>query len=214
MSEERFYQQVKDVMYNYSPEVPHQVYGKMRRALWWSNFTKLSATRFNMWYLLLLLGAGGTAAVLYTQDPKTVATSAAQPAYSTPAQNSVPAEVAEVASISTNAAEPNAACATGHKGCCTLVQKTDCTTAAKTTANKTMVADLAPATAPIATEVITTENGIVPAEQEAAIQTAAAGSYTEEQVPAKVQAPAKKGRSMKVNVLKDRNEITNTEEKK
>lgn len=61
MSEERFFEQVKGTMSGYAPEVPQGVYGKMRRALWWSNFTKLSATRFNMWYLLLLLGAGGGA---------------------------------------------------------------------------------------------------------------------------------------------------------
>jgi hypothetical protein len=214
MSEERFYQQVKEVVYNYSPEVPQQVYGKMRRALWWSNFTKLSATRFNMWYLLLLLGAGGTAAVLFTQDHKTAATSAAQPAYSMPAQNIVPTVNADVASISTNAAETKAACATGHKGCCTLAQKTECAPAVKTTTNKTTTADVVVATMPNTVEVAATADGIVPNEEVATNETATANTYTEEQAPAKVLAPAKKGRSMKVNVLKDRNEITNTEEKK
>lgn len=214
MSEERFYQQVKDVMYNYSPEVPHQVYGKMRRALWWSNFTKLSATRFNMWYLLLLLGAGGTAAVLFTHDHKTAATSAALPAYSMPAQNIVPAVNADVASISTNAAETKAACATGHKGCCTLTQKNDCTPATKTTANKTTTAAAVAATTPNTVEVAATADGVVPNEEAATYETATTTNYTEEQAPSKVLAPAKKGRGIKVNVLKDRNEITNTEEKK
>ncbi len=53
MSEDRFFQQVNRVMSNYSPEVPQAVYSGMRKKLWWSNFTRLSFTRLNMWYLLL-----------------------------------------------------------------------------------------------------------------------------------------------------------------
>lgn len=58
MSDERFFSQVKATMADYSPEVPVAVYGGMRRKLWWSNFTRLSATRLNVWYLALALGAG------------------------------------------------------------------------------------------------------------------------------------------------------------
>ncbi len=58
MSDERFFNQVKATMAGYSPEVPEVVYGAMRRKLWWSNFTRLSATRLNVWYLALALGAG------------------------------------------------------------------------------------------------------------------------------------------------------------
>jgi hypothetical protein len=65
MSDERFYDQVRSTMSGYAPEVPQAAYGKMRRALWWSNFTKLSVTRFNMWYLVAILGmAGGAAAMM------------------------------------------------------------------------------------------------------------------------------------------------------
>ncbi|MFM9986328.1 MAG: hypothetical protein ACKVOK_13905 [Flavobacteriales bacterium] len=66
MSDERFYDQVRNTMSGYAPEVPQAAYGKMRRALWWSNFTKLSVTRFNMWYLIALLGIGGGAAAMFS----------------------------------------------------------------------------------------------------------------------------------------------------
>lgn len=61
MSEEKFFSQVKSSLEFYSPEAPEAVYSGMRRKLWWSGFTKLSATRFNMWYLILLVGLGSGA---------------------------------------------------------------------------------------------------------------------------------------------------------
>ena len=60
MSEDRFFQQVNATMANYRPEVPQAVYSGMRKKLWWSNFTRLSATRFNIWYLAILI-TGSTA---------------------------------------------------------------------------------------------------------------------------------------------------------
>lgn len=63
MSEDRFYSQVRSVMTDYRPEVPASAYNAMRRKLWWSNFTRLSLTRLNMWYLMLLVAAGLTWAV-------------------------------------------------------------------------------------------------------------------------------------------------------
>jgi cytoskeletal protein RodZ len=58
MSEDRFFQQVNAAMTDYSPEVPASVYTGMRKKLWWSNFTRLSATRFNVWYAALILTGG------------------------------------------------------------------------------------------------------------------------------------------------------------
>jgi len=58
MSEDRFFQQVNAAMTDYSPEVPASVYAGMRKKLWWSNFTRLSATRFNVWYAALILAGG------------------------------------------------------------------------------------------------------------------------------------------------------------
>jgi hypothetical protein len=57
MSEDRFFQQVNSVMANYSPEVPEGVYSGMRKKLWWSNFTRFSLTRLNMWYMLLAIAS-------------------------------------------------------------------------------------------------------------------------------------------------------------
>ena len=49
MSEDRFFQHVRSTMADYRPEVPEAVYSSVRKKLWWSNFTRLSATRFNVW---------------------------------------------------------------------------------------------------------------------------------------------------------------------
>jgi hypothetical protein len=65
MSDERFFAQVKSTLENYAPAVNQEAYAGMRRKLWWSNFTKLSATRMNMWYLILLLAAGAGATAYY-----------------------------------------------------------------------------------------------------------------------------------------------------
>lgn len=65
MSDERFFAQVKSTLHGYAPGVADGVYEGMRRKLWWSNFTKLSASRFNMWYMLLLIAAGGGASAFY-----------------------------------------------------------------------------------------------------------------------------------------------------
>ncbi len=73
MSEERFFEQVKSSLFGYAPDVPTEAYSKMRRAFWWSNFTKLSATRFNMWYLLLMLGIGASATAVALQKDEHVA---------------------------------------------------------------------------------------------------------------------------------------------
>jgi hypothetical protein len=67
MSDERFFSNVKSSLYDFAPVVPEETYKGMRRRLWMSNFTRLSATRFNMWYLLLAL-AGGSAAVVYSYN--------------------------------------------------------------------------------------------------------------------------------------------------
>jgi hypothetical protein len=66
MSEDRFFQQVKATMAHYSPEVPESVYVGIRKKLWWSNFTRLSVTRFNIWYLAVLI-TGAAAAISVSQ---------------------------------------------------------------------------------------------------------------------------------------------------
>ena len=55
MSEDRFYQQVRSTMTDYSEDVPTSVYAGMRKKLWWSNFIQLNITRFNVWYALAIV---------------------------------------------------------------------------------------------------------------------------------------------------------------
>jgi hypothetical protein len=55
MSEDRFFQNIRSAMVDYSPEVPQSVYSGMRKKLWWSNFTRISITRFNIWYAALIV---------------------------------------------------------------------------------------------------------------------------------------------------------------
>jgi len=57
MSENRFFQNIRSVMVEYRPEAPQSVYAGMRRKLWWSNFTKISITRFNVWYAVLMVSS-------------------------------------------------------------------------------------------------------------------------------------------------------------
>lgn len=69
MSEEKFFQQVKGQLENYSPEVPEAVYAGMRRKYARSRFFAWSASRLNVWYVALLLT--GTAAVFCMTNSKT-----------------------------------------------------------------------------------------------------------------------------------------------
>ncbi|MBL0316288.1 MAG: hypothetical protein IPP69_11085 [Flavobacteriales bacterium] len=80
MSDERFFEQVKSSLRDYQPAVDASVYSGMRRKLWWSNFTKLSVGRFNMYYLLLLLLGSGTAVVLCNQSADAERCESHQPA--------------------------------------------------------------------------------------------------------------------------------------
>ncbi len=74
MSEERFFNSVRESLMNYSPEAPQHLYQGMRRRLWWSNFVKLDMSRLNIWYVLLGL-AVATGSVFNTMDSKEKAAS-------------------------------------------------------------------------------------------------------------------------------------------
>jgi hypothetical protein len=69
MSDDRFYNEVRSTMANFQPEVPASAYSGMRKKLWWSNFTKLSATRFNVWYLAILATGAAVALNLSSETP-------------------------------------------------------------------------------------------------------------------------------------------------
>lgn len=68
MNDEVFFSQVKSKLEAYSPTAPEEIYGKMRKKLWWNNFTRLSLTRFNVWYILLFCGLA-TGFVLNQDSP-------------------------------------------------------------------------------------------------------------------------------------------------
>ena len=72
MSEDRFFQQVKSVMSDYSPEVPGHVYQGVRKKMWWSNFMRFDASRLNIWYIALTVGVA-TAIVLNVGQPASTA---------------------------------------------------------------------------------------------------------------------------------------------
>jgi len=100
MSDDRFYNQVRSTMANYQPEVPASVYGAMRKKLWWSNFTKLSATRFNIWYLGIMI-SGAVAAWAFLPQSAAIETAAetqpaAVPAFVQPVIEQAPAAVRAV----------------------------------------------------------------------------------------------------------------------
>jgi hypothetical protein len=72
MSEDRFFQNIRATMVEYSPEVPHSVYTGMRKKLWWSDFTKISATRFNIWYAALIVISGSLLIGFNSKDASSV----------------------------------------------------------------------------------------------------------------------------------------------
>ncbi len=118
MSDERIFTQVKASLYNFSPEVPEAAYKGMRRKLWMSNFTRLSATRFNMWYLLLAL-AGGTAVFAYNFNESASAESPRM--NENPTFIAVPATINEIASenagsTSCSTATTSACCSSAKAG--------------------------------------------------------------------------------------------------
>jgi hypothetical protein len=104
MSEDRFFKQVNATMTDFRPEVPEAVYVGMRKKLWWSNFTRLSATRFNIWYVaVLFLTAGVVFSRLYSEnevavspviqlEPDAVALPAAETPSQIPAQSKTASE--------------------------------------------------------------------------------------------------------------------------
>jgi hypothetical protein len=73
MSENRFFQNIQSTLADYTPEVPRTAYAGMRRKLWWSNFTIISATRFNVWYALLIVSSASLL-YKYSSDKSTSAT--------------------------------------------------------------------------------------------------------------------------------------------
>jgi hypothetical protein len=57
MTEERFFNEVRNRMEGFAPQVPSSVYAGMRRKLWWSNFSRFRAAHLNVWYVALVPAA-------------------------------------------------------------------------------------------------------------------------------------------------------------
>lgn len=62
MSEEKFYQNMREQLVNFSPEVPSSVYGGMRRKYAVSKFFSWNLNAFNVWYLTALMTITGVTA--------------------------------------------------------------------------------------------------------------------------------------------------------
>ncbi len=61
MSEEKFYQNIREQMFSYAPEVPERVYTGMRRKYAVGKFFQWNLSTFNAWYLsALVLISGAT----------------------------------------------------------------------------------------------------------------------------------------------------------
>ncbi len=109
MSDERFFSQVKSTMDHYAPAVADNVYLGMRRKFWWSKFTTLSVTRFNMWYLLLMLAGGGALAMNYYGSSASA---------EMPVKNSSPEFVVMPVSNQISAESTTCANAVNYSSCC------------------------------------------------------------------------------------------------
>ena len=79
MSEDRFFQQVKSVMSDYSPEVPGSVYEGVRKKMWWSNFMRFDASRLNIWYVALAVGVTSAIALNIGQPASTASDTPVSP---------------------------------------------------------------------------------------------------------------------------------------
>lgn len=62
MSEENFYQNMREQLVNFSPEVPSKVYEGMRRKYAVSKFFSWNLNAFNVWYLTALMTITGVTA--------------------------------------------------------------------------------------------------------------------------------------------------------
>jgi hypothetical protein len=132
MSDERFFNQVKATMVAYSPEVPAAVYGGMRRKLWWSNFTRFSASRLNVWYLALAVGAGTVAATHFYNSESVAAK---------PGQFKIQQEWSPIASGNVGSAETTSTAVSTCTASCGSMKSKACSASAQTSAAITSKVD-------------------------------------------------------------------------
>lgn len=197
-SEDQLFDKVRASLHDYAPEVPASVYSGMRRKLWWSNFMRFQAHRLNVWYVVLLVGAGATAWCSTACDVQQIATQ-------TPANNA-PAVLIAPKPEETGVAEKTAP---------EMEKQTERTrqTLHRTTAAQPVAETASVAAAVEVENVAGTQNAVVEnattTEPSADLNPSAAVTATPANEPqtqtAAPVAKSKKGRSMKVTVYEKKN---------
>jgi hypothetical protein len=187
MTEETFYQRVKSTLIEYSPEVPVEVYAGLRRKLWLNRFARLGLNRLNMLYILIL---GSVAAGILTFSG-----SEAFPAQK--ASNLRSVSPSGVSLDATNRAECVTVISDDIRSSCqnSQLNRRREVNSAPTNLSQDNQAGSAVQTVESMAVVGTNENGVV--------------EVLDEQVAAEIAAPAaqpevKKGKKLKVKVLKDK----------
>ena len=79
MSDEKFFAQFKDALETYAPEAPEAIYTGMRKKLWWNHFLQFRLNRFNVWYLVAIVGLSTTAIVGFNRSGESPATTVTMP---------------------------------------------------------------------------------------------------------------------------------------
>ncbi len=193
MSDEKFFSQVKSTLEHYAPEAPAEAYSGMRKKLWWSGFTKLSVTRFNMWYIILFLGVGG-GALAYNNICKAPATTVEShtisPMVQPAAEKPVVVEETEPVKTEQTVAPTKVETATAFPAAAEPVKKSSSVSKkVKATEAKTPKAEETPAA-------VSSEN------VEASIETPASDSVKEE-------APKKKRKKLTLDIFTDTSKDSN-----
>lgn len=185
MSEEKFFGNVRETLYTYAPEVPAEVYGRMRRKLWLSQFLQFSAGRLNAWYLLFagVLTAGGL--MIFSGDSSQALRSGAY-------ESDIP-RLHRMATFS-QPYQASSACASAPKSCTDASGDGPVASVGMVGSQAT---GLTPAEIlPVAPEVVT---ATVSEEQKASQETVPAAS------PAVSAEAPKKGKGLSPKILRDKN---------
>jgi hypothetical protein len=185
MSEEKFFGNVRETLYTYAPEVPAEVYGRMRRKLWVSQFLQFSAGRLNAWYLLFagVLTVGGL--MMFSGD-------SAQALRSGAYESDIPGLHRMV--TASMPCQASSACASAPKSC--TDSSADGPVASVGMGGSPATYDTPAEVLPAAPEAITTT---VSEEPEVSQETAPAES------PAASSEAPKKGKGLSPKILRDKN---------
>lgn len=188
MSEEKFFQKVQSELSGYSPEVPAHVYAGMRRKYGWAKFTTWNATKWNVWYLVMLLGISTGIAYSASSSMSTESIQAKRGL-----SNPVEAPVLEAV----NATLP-VACESNHKAACSSISAACASASTATSSNASTIETPSSVVSTVETNVsASASNGEIPEITEQVISTQT--ESTQENLDPKPK------KTLKVNVYKPRN---------